>query len=80
MESIAFTNSKGGPPDAADVKRVRDTYFPPLINDIVINFRSYEAGLTNVGLHMTEGGRLWAAYRTFEQRLLASKSDADKYF
>lgn len=36
MESIAFTNSKGGPPDAADVKRVRDTYFPPFINDIVL--------------------------------------------
>lgn len=35
-----------------------------------------------VGLHVTEGYRQWAGYRTFEQRVLASMSShsqSDRY-
>lgn len=101
VESIAFSDSKGGTPDAASAKRVRDTY--PIKQNIskiqtchlkfVLQIKvvhlyltlmkeRYEQGLTSVGLHMTEGSRLWAAYRTFEQRVLATMSDqseGDKY-
>ncbi len=30
----------------------------------------YEEALTAVGLHVSQGARLWAAYRRFEQRIM----------
>jgi RNA recognition motif-containing protein len=49
-------------PSHPSLKRVRDTF---------------EQALTSVGLHMTEGAKVWAAFRTFEQRVLSAMMAAN---
>lgn len=37
----------------------------------------FERALTAAGLHVTEGTKLWEAYRTFEQAILLTIDESD---
>lgn len=37
----------------------------------------FERALTAVGLHVAEGGKIWEAYREFEQAILLTIDEAD---